>query len=101
MVEVYLDVSCHLRGRLVQLLPVRQAQLLIRDEEEPINRRLLALSLLKVSSELTLDLSELLLPSRKVHGCQASEAILRTQDVLPAIRPSERVTWIDAEVAIE
>jgi hypothetical protein len=85
----------------VQLLPVRQAQFLIRDEEEPINRRLLALSLLKVSSELTLDLPELLLPPRKVHGCQASEAILRAQDVLPTVRPSEGVTWINALVAIE
>jgi len=101
MVEDYLDVCCHLRGRLAQLLPVRQAQLLIRDEQEPTNRRLLALSLSKVSSELTLDLPELLLPPRKVHGCQASEAILRAQDVLPTVRPSEGVTWINALVAIE
>jgi hypothetical protein len=101
MVEVYLDVSCYLFGRLVQLLPVGQAQFLIRDEKEPVNRRLLALSLLKVSSELALDLRELLLSSRKVHGCQASEATLRAQDVLPAVRPSIGVAWINVLVAIE
>ena len=100
VVELYLDVSCSLSAT-AQLGPFRPAQLLIRDEEEAIDRRLLHLSLSKVTSELVLYLPKVPLPPRKVHGGQASAAIPRAQDVCPAVRPSKGVTRIDGLVAIE
>jgi hypothetical protein len=101
VIKMYIDVFHGLLRQLAQFIPLRQPHLLIRDEEETINRRLLRFSLLEVTLKLLFYVLEVLLSPGKVDGCKATKAILGAQDVLSAVLPSKGMTGINVLVAIE
>jgi hypothetical protein len=87
-------------GGCARFSPLRQAKLMISDEKEPAKWRLLV-HLSEIVRKLFLIVPKSCCPLGQYTTAPASEAIPRTQDVLPAVRTAEGMTRINVLISIE